>query len=66
MNTELGKKKPKVISKKIFFTLINNVAFEKTMKNARKRRYIKLVTTAKEKNYLVSEPNYHTIKFFSR
>ena len=32
----------------------------------RKYRYIKLVTTEKRRNYLVSEPNYHTIKFFTK
>ena len=38
---------------------------EKTIENVRKRRYIKLVTTERRKNYLVSEPNYHTAKFFT-
>ena len=28
-------------------------------------RDIKLVTTERKRNYLVSEPNYHTTKFFS-
>ena len=32
------------------------------MENVRKRRDIKLVTTEKRSNYLVSEPNYHTTK----
>ena len=31
----------------------------------RKHRYVKLVTTERRKNYLVSEPNYHTTKFFT-
>ena len=44
-------------------TLMNNVIFRKTMKNARKP--IKLVTTERRRNYLVSEANYHTTKFFS-
>ena len=35
------------------------------MENVRKHRYIKLVTTDKKRNKLVSEPNYHTIKHFS-
>ena len=35
------------------------------MKNVRKHRYIKLVTTEARRNYLVSEPNYHTAKCFS-
>ena len=38
---------------------------EKTIENVRKRIYIKLVTTERRKNYLVSEPNYHTAKFFT-
>ena len=47
------------------FKLINNAAFGKTMKNVRKFRDIKLVTTERRINYLVSEPNYHTAKFFT-
>ena len=35
------------------------------MKNVRKHRDMKLVTTDKRRNYLVSEPNYHTTKYFS-
>ena len=35
------------------------------MENVRKHRDVKLVTTNKRKNYLVSEPNYHTTKLFS-
>ena len=31
----------------------------------RKHRDIKLVTTERTKNYLVSEQNYHTTKFFT-
>ena len=49
--------------KKIFFKLMNIAGFEKTMENVTK--HIKLVTTEKRQNYLVSEPNYHTIKFFT-
>ena len=33
------------------------------MENVRKRRDIKLISTERRKNYLVSEPNYHTTKF---
>ena len=51
--------------KKIFFKLINNAVFGKTMKNVRKHRDIKLITTEARKNYLVSEPNFHTTKIFS-
>ena len=37
---------------------MNNVVFEKTLD-------FRLVTTERRKNYLVSEPNYHTTKFFT-
>ena len=37
----------------------------KTMESVRKCRDIKLITTNKRRNYLVSEPNYHTTKCFS-
>ena len=43
---------------------MNNEAFGKTMKNVRKHRYIKLVTIKARKNYLMSEPKYHTTFFF--
>ena len=36
------------------------------MENVRKHREIKLVTTNKRGSYLVSEPNYHTTKYFSK
>ena len=35
------------------------------MENVRKHRDIKLVTTEKRRNQLVSEPNYHITKWFS-
>ena len=35
------------------------------MENVRKQRDIKLVTTDKRRNQLLSEPNYHTTKWFS-
>ena len=35
------------------------------MENVRKHRDIKLVTTERRRNYLVSEPNYHTTKLFT-
>ena len=43
---------------------MNNPVFGRTMENVRKYRGIKLVTTEERRNYLVSEPNYHTTKFF--
>ena len=44
---------------------MNNVVFGKTMENVRKHIDIKLVTIDKKRNQLVSEPNYHTTKWFS-
>ena len=44
---------------------MNNVVFGKTVENVRKHRHIKLATTQRRRNYLVSEPNYHTTNFFT-
>ena len=44
---------------------MNNAVFGKTMGSVRKRRDMKLSTTERRRNYLVSEPNYHTTKFFT-
>ena len=43
---------------------MNNSVFGKTMGNVRKHKDIKLVTTDKRRNQLVSEPNRHTTKYF--
>ena len=45
---------------------MNNSVFVKTMENVRKHRDIKLVKTDEKRNKLVSEPNYHTTKRFSK
>ena len=44
---------------------MNNDIFGKTMEIMRKRRDIKLVTTERRKNYLVSQPNFHTRQLFT-
>ena len=63
LNTKLRQKAKKNFEKD-FFKLMNNSVFGKTMENIRKYRGIKLVTTEKARNYLVSESNYNTKKFF--
>ena len=63
MNADL-KKSRKTILKKMFFKLMNGSVFGKTMEGVRKHRDIKLGTTERGRNYLVSKPNYHTTKFF--
>ena len=45
--------------------MMNNATFGKTIENMRKHRDIKLVTTKRRRNYLVSEPNFHTINFLT-
>ena len=65
MNTEL-RKEAKNDFEKDLFKLMKNSVFGKTMENVRKDRDIKLVTTDVKRNKLVSEPNYHTTKRFSK
>ena len=64
MNTKL-RTEAKNDFEKDFFKLMNNSVFGKTMENVRNHRDIKLVTTNERRNKLVSEPNYHTTKYFS-
>ena len=64
MNTKLRKKAKNNIEKE-FFKLMNNAIFAKSMKNVKKHRKIKLVTTERRRNYIVSKPNSHTTKFFT-
>ena len=61
MHTKL-RKEAKNDFEKGFFKLMNNSVFGKTMKNVRKDRDIKLVTTGDKRNKLVPEPNYGTTK----
>ena len=65
MNTKLTSE-AKIEFEKDFFKLMNNSDFGKTIENLRKQRDIKLVTDNKQRNKLVSEPNYHTIKYISK
>ena len=65
MKTELVKEAKNEFEKE-FFKLMNNSVFGKTMENVRKHRDIKLVTTEEKQIKLVSEPNYHTTKRFSK
>ena len=64
MNTKL-REKAKNNFEKDFFKLMKNVVSGKNMENVRKHRNIKLVTTERRRNYLVSESNHHTTKFFT-
>ena len=64
MNRDL-RKKAKNGFQKYFFKLVNNAAFGKALENVRKHRDIKLVPIERRRNYVVSEPNYHTTKFFT-
>ena len=65
MNTEL-RKFAKDDFEKDLFKLMNNAVFGKTMENIRKHRNIKLITTDKKTNKLVSEPNHHTMNYISK
>ena len=64
MNTKLRTETKNDFEKRLF-KLMNNVVFGKTMENVKKHRDIKLVRTDKRRNYLVSESNCHTAKWFS-
>ena len=63
MNTEL-KQKAKNNFEKDFVKLMNNAVFGKTMEIVIKHKHIKLVTTKRKRNYLLSQANNHTTKFF--
>ena len=51
--------------KMIFFKLMNNAVFGKTMENVRNCRDVKLVVTEERRKKLLSEPNYDSCKQFS-
>ena len=63
MNTKL-RQKSKNDFEKDFFKFMINAVFKKTLEKVRKHRNIKLVTTERRRNYLVSEPNYDSKIFF--
>ena len=64
MNTKLRGEANNYFEKD-FFKLMNNSVFGKTTETVRKHRDIKLVTTDKRRNQLVSQSNYYTTKWFS-
>ena len=64
MSTDL-RKKAKNDFEEDFLKLMNNAVFGKAKGNIRKNSVIKLVTRERRRNYLISEPNYHTTTFFT-
>ena len=65
MNTKL-RTETKNDFEKDFFKSMNNSVFGKTIENGMESIDIKLLTTNKRRNQLVSELNYHTKKWFSK
>ena len=59
MNIKL-RTKAKNDFEKDFYKLMNNSVFGRTMESVRKHRDIKVVTTDKRRNQLLSEPNSHS------
>ena len=49
----------------MIFKLINNAVLEKDHGKCVKAKRYKSCHYGKKRNYLVSEPNYHTAKFFT-
>ena len=64
MSTDL-RKKAKNDFEEDFLKLMNNAVFGKAKGNIRKHSVIRLVTRERRRNYLISEPNYHTTTFFT-
>ena len=62
MNFKLRQKAKNNLEKDLF-KLVNNAVFGEVMENVKNHRNIKFVKTERRRNYLVSEPNYHTTKF---
>ena len=65
LNTKY-RKEAKNEFEKNFFKLMNNSVYGKAMVNVRNHRDIKLVKSDKRRKQLVSEPNYHSPKNFSK
>ena len=65
MNNDLRKRTENDFEKS-FFKMMTNAVSGKTMDNVRKQKDIKLVTTERRRNYLVSEPNYHTTNYLQK
>ena len=63
MNTKL-RTEAKNDFEKDFFKLMKNAVFGRVIENVKKYRDIKLVTTDKIRDLLVSEPNYQTTIYF--
>ena len=57
------RKKAKNNFEKDFSKLMNNSVLGKTVGNVKKHRNIKVVTSERRINYLLSEPNYHTTNY---
>ena len=64
MSTKL-RKEAKNDFEKDFLKLMNNSVFGKTMENVRNHRDIKIATSNRQRNKLISEPNYHATKHIS-
>ena len=64
MNTKL-RKKAKYNFVENIFKFMNNAVFGKLMEDMTRHRNIKVVTTERRKNYLISKPNYHTTKYLT-
>ena len=64
MNNDLEKKQ-KMNLKNFFLKLMDNAVFEKMIENMTKHRDMKLRTTERRRNYLVSETHYHSAKCFT-